>query len=116
MKIIIAGSRNFTDYNYLKQKLDMVLKLYPTFVLISGGAQGADKLGERYAAENGLKVEQYLADWNTHGKSAGYIRNVEMSKNADALITFWDSSSKGTKHMIDIATAAKLKVKIYKYD
>lgn len=51
-----------------------------------------------------------------YGKSAGYKRNSEMAEIADALIAFWDCSSKGTKDMIDIAKNKNLLVRVIKYN
>ena len=105
MKIIIAGGREFTDVEAAKDFLvDLVFEqrvIPDTFTVISGGARGADKVGEDIAIAYELPLEIYPADWNTHGKSAGYIRNKQMADVADALIAFWDGSSRGTKHMID---------------
>ena len=79
-------------------------------VILSGTARGADKLGERWAAENSVRLEYYPANWDRYGKSAGYRRNAKMAANADAMIALWDGKSRGTKHMIDIAMGAGLKV------
>ncbi len=117
-RVIIAGGRDFSDYELLKRKV-----LFYTnevnkdnlIVVISGKAKGADSLGEKLAKEIGWKVLEYPADWDTNGKSAGYIRNIEMAKNADALIAFWDEKSRGTKHMIDTAEKNGLLFRIVKY-
>lgn len=117
-KTIIAGGRDFMDYNLLKEKVNKILqekKVTHKIVIISGCARGADTLGLRYASENAFDVEEYPADWNKYGKKAGYVRNVEMAENADALIAFWDGKSKGTKHMIDIATERNLPIRIIIY-
>lgn len=117
-KIIIAGGRDFMDYNLLKEKANKILqekRVSYKIVIISGCARGADTLGLRYASENAFDVEEYPADWDKYGKKAGYMRNVEMAKNADALIAFWDSKSKGTKHMIDIATERNLPIRVIRY-
>lgn len=117
-KIIIAGGRDFMDYNLLKEKVNKILqekKVTHKIVIISGCARGADTLGLRYASENAFDVEEYPADWNKYGKKAGYVRNVEMAENADALIAFWDGKSKGTKHMIDIATERNLPIRVIRY-
>ena len=117
-KTIIAGGRDFMDYNLLKEKTDKILqekKVTHKIVIISGCARGADTLGLRYASENTFDVEEYPADWNKYGKKAGYMRNVEMAENADALIAFWDGKSKGTKHMIDIATERNLPIRVIRY-
>lgn len=117
-KIIIAGGRDFMDYNLLKKKADKILqekKVTHKIVIISGCARGADTLGLRYASENAFDAEEYPADWDKYGKKAGYMRNVEMAENADALIAFWDGKSKGTKHMIDIATERNLLIRVIRY-
>ena len=114
MKIIIAGSRNFNDYNLLKTSCDSLLTQFTNIEIVSGTARGADKLGERYAREKGSNIKEFPANWNL-GKSAGYIRNDEMAKYSDMLIAFWDGTSKGTKHMIDLANKRSLKVEIVNY-
>jgi hypothetical protein len=78
-------------------------------------ARGADALGAKLAHNYSLKLIEMPADWDTHGKSAGYKRNQEMAKIATHLVAFWDSTSKGTKHMIDIATRKGLTVKVVSY-
>lgn len=112
MKVIIAGSRKFNNYNVLKQHCDKILQNINDVEIVSGTAKGADSLGERYAIENNLQLTKFPADWDKHGKSAGYIRNEEMAKYSDGLIAFWDNKSKGTKHMIDLAEKYKLKVRV----
>lgn len=71
--------------------------------IICGMAAGADMLGRRWAHENALAVVEMPADWEKHGRSAGYIRNEEMAKKADQVVVFWDGLSKGSKNMIDLA-------------
>jgi len=115
MKVIIAGSRDFNDYDLLCRKADKILSKQNEIEIVSGTAKGADKLGERYAEERGYPVKRFPADWGTHGKRAGYIRNEEMAIYADGLIAFWNEQSKGTKHMIDLAELHKLKVRVITY-
>jgi ABC-type enterochelin transport system substrate-binding protein len=115
MRIIIAGGRNFNDYDKLKNSCDNILINQEDIVIVSGNANGADKLGERYGKENNYPIETYPAEWDKYGKSAGYKRNQTMADNADGLIAFWDGKSKGTKHMIDIATKGGLKVRVIRY-
>lgn len=111
-RVIIAGSRNFDDYDTLKKVCNFMLSNKKEVQIISGTAKGADKLGEQYALEKGYSINYFPADWSK-GKSAGYIRNELMAQNADALIAFWDGNSKGTKHMIDLAKKYNLKTKIH---
>lgn len=116
-KIIVAGGRLFDDYNLLKNNLLILLKNYPMqdIEIVSGRANGADSLGERFAHEHGCKVAKFPADWNAHGKSAGYRRNADMAEYADACVCFWDGKSKGTKHMIDLATKKGIQLRVIKY-
>lgn len=117
MKIIIAGSRTFKNYLFLKEKLDIIFvnTKKEEIKIVSGTADGADKLGEKYAKENNIEIIQMPADWDKFGKKAGYIRNEEMAKIADACVVFWDGNSKGSKHMIDLANKYKLKLRVIKY-
>jgi hypothetical protein len=115
MRVIIAGSRDFNDYNSLERKMNVILKNQDDVTIISGTARGADKLGERYAEENHHKLVKYPALWDLYGKKAGYMRNEEMARSSDAAVVFWDGKSKGTKHMIDISKKFKLKLRVIKF-
>lgn len=103
MKIIVAGSRTFNDYNLLEETLDEIILNHKLIdpIIISGTAYGADKLGEQYALNRNYQLIQFKPNWAVYGKSAGFIRNKEMADNADLLIAFWDGKSKGTAMMID---------------
>lgn len=127
MRVIIAGSREFNDYYKLATSVLSIIQLlkykgYDTsginMEIISGTANGADKLGERFAEEFHLKVVKFPADWSI-GRQAGYIRNAEMAKYAKEdnglLIAYWDGKSKGTKHMIHLARKQGLMVEIVEF-
>ena len=117
-RVIIAGGRDFNDYPLLKAKCDNILAdktATHRIIVVSGAAKGADSLGEQYAREKGYTVERYPADWNTHGRAAGPVRNAQMANSADALIPFWDGQSKGTKSMINIAKTKGLGVRVISY-
>ena len=116
-RVVIAGCRDYNDYNEAKSFLDSCLfdiRRENEIVIVSGGASGADAIGERYAEENGFKVEKYPADWKTYGRSAGPRRNKQMAEVCDYVICFWDEKSKGTKSMIDYARKCGKPVKIKK--
>lgn len=104
MKLLIAGTRTFTDYMLLKESVcNYIRHINPIDItmIISGGANGADRLGELFAFKNKIPLKIFNADWKTHGKSAGPIRNALMAEYCDNAIIFWDGESKGTKNMID---------------
>lgn len=100
LKVIVAGSRIFNNYEYLQKVLDIEI---PPFIeeIVSGDAAGVDSMGAKWAEERGFRVKHFPAQWEKYGKGAGYIRNHEMGDYADYLIAFWDGKSKGTKDMID---------------
>jgi hypothetical protein len=115
MKVIIAGGRNFNDYNLLSKNVYEFTLYQPDIEIVSGCANGADKLGEKYANFYGIPIKRFPADWNRYGRQAGYLRNKQMAEYADMLIAFWDGKSKGTKHMIDLAKINNLKIHIVYY-
>jgi len=114
-KVIVAGGRDFVNYDLLKSKLDILLVNRNPVEIVSGCARGADKLGEVYAQSAQVPVARFPAQWSEHGKSAGYIRNDQMAEYADALVAFWDGKSRGTKHMIDVAISRGLKIRVIRY-
>lgn len=111
MKVIIAGSRGIDNIHLIAKAVrDSGFKVTE---VVSGTARGVDRLGERWATNNGVPIRRFPADWDTFGKSAGYQRNAEMAMYADALIAIWDGYSKGTGHMIQLANTHHLKVYVH---
>lgn len=113
MKLIIAGSRNVESLTLVRLCFKQFKYRDKIECVISGCARGVDRLGEAIAKENGLKVIAKPANWDLHGKSAGYKRNSEMAEIADCLLAIWDKESKGTKHMIDIALKKGIYIEVY---
>lgn len=128
-KVIIAGSRSFTDYNLLEEKCDKILKSIEDEIwVISGTAKGTDQLGEKYAQARGYYLLECPADWNDiegrpsseigttsmgtpFWKKAGTARNREMAEIGDALIAFNKGSTSGTNNMIRVARELGLNVR-----
>ena len=105
-RVVIAGCRNYYNYGEAKAYIDFCLsniRKENEIIIVSGGASGADAMGERYANENKLAIERHPADWKTYGRSAGPKRNKQMAEVSDYVICFWDQKSPGTKSMIDFA-------------
>lgn len=115
LKVIIAGSREFKDYDKLAERCDHYLSREVgnrPIQIVSGTARGADRLGERYARERGFKLAQFPAQWDKFGRSAGFRRNEQMAEYADALIAFPVGESRGTRHMIRTAESNGLTVRV----
>jgi len=118
MKLIIAGSRNYNNYNFIKESVQNIMReSYNSGIalqiesIVSGGANGVDKLGEQFAKEFNIPCIVFPANWSKHGKAAGPIRNKEMAEFADTLIAFPDMKSIGTINMI--TTMKNLNKKVY---
>lgn len=118
-KIVVAGSRGFNNYNLLKKKLDQLLKnkKKEEIEIVSGHCPDSpDVLGEDYADEKGYKKQLFPADWDKYGKSAGYIRNYDMAKYADACVVFWDEKSNGSRNMIYSAKVRKIQLRVFNFE
>ena len=117
---LVVGSRNFSDYELMKNKLDYLLKNQGSrIVIVSGGAKGADSLAERYAKEKGYRTMIFHADWSL-GKKAGYIRNREMhsflsKQKKRGVVAFWDGKSNGTRHSFSLAEEFGNPIKTVRY-
>lgn len=112
MKTIIAGSRTMED---LSEVIEAVrLCGWEITEVVSGGARGADKMGEKWAELRGVPVKRFEADWDARGKAAGPIRNSEMADYGEALVAIWDGNSTGTKDMIMKARKRGLPVYIHR--
>ena len=109
MKIGIVGSREFPDMNMVKE---FVRSLPPGTTVVSGGARGVDQIAEMEAKACGLATIIFPAYWQRDGKAAGFIRNKLIVEAADRVVAFWDESSRGTLHSINLAKAAGKPVEV----
>ena len=120
LRIIIAGKRDFYDFNRLSRFCDNIIKplenSFSKITIISGNALGTDRMGEEYAKQRNYNLIIFPAKWFEFGKKAGPIRNSQMadyaiSDNAEALlIAFWNGESKGTADMINKAKNKNMKI------
>lgn len=113
-RIVVAGGRDFQKYGLLTRVL-IQHGVSTNDEIVSGGARGADRLGETYAKRNNIPLKIFNADWDNLGKKAGVVRNAQMADYADEAIVFWDGQSRGSKNMIDNMTKRNKPVKVIKY-
>lgn len=117
-KLIVAGGRDFNRY---RSVADEIMELahnelaYKNVSIVSGMARGADRMAYQFAKQNNVLVYVFPADWDTHGKAAGHIRNREMAEFADGLLAFWDGKSRGTKNMIETMKRMGKPVRVIRY-
>jgi hypothetical protein len=103
MILIIAGSRLIDEvkaYEIITREIEHLGIKDQITEIVSGGAQGVDLAGEKYAKNNKIAVKRFLPDWSK-GPGAGPMRNKEMAQYGDELLAIWDGASKGTKNMMD---------------
>lgn len=122
--LIVAGSRSFNNYEFLEECLDYLLsdlvEAGIEIVIVSGTANGADTLGEKYAKSRGYGIIRMPANWKKEGKRAGYLRNYDMAQKVKengygGCACFWDGRSPGTKWMIDICDKQDIDCYVYEY-
>lgn len=114
MKVVVSGSRTWGSTR------DQVAKLYDRIgdlprdaTIIVGGAKGADTLAADAGRRRGNPILTFLADWETHGKRAGIMRNLQMlDEQPDLVLAFWDGASPGTGHTIDEAKRRAIPVEV----
>ena len=110
MKLLVCGGRDFTDRAAVFAALDRADAKRPVMLLIHGAARGADTLAGEWAAARGVTVAECPADWQTHGKAAGSIRNQQMLGlyAPDGVVAFPGGS--GTADMVRRARGAGIPV------
>jgi hypothetical protein len=111
MKVIIAGSRTVTNNKALT--LAIQLAKFDITEVVCGCAPGPDTMGRGWAIQRQIPVKLMPPDWEKYGKRAGYVRNEEMAKYADALIAIWDGHSRGTLHMVECMVALQKKYYVH---
>lgn len=115
-RILVSGSRDWEHNDLIWKALRLVLDNYHDIIVVHGACStGADQhahewceaFGPHLTVNQSLVEEPHPADWNTHGKSAGYVRNAEMVKlGADLHLAFQRNNSRGTQNTIDLTRKA----------
>lgn len=110
MRLLVSGSREYDNWENIKARLDELSFKDKIKVVIHGGAAGVDTLAGTWARNNNIPEEIYMADWDTHKKAAGPIRNRQMLDEGkpDVAVAFPTEDSKGTVNMIKILEKAKI--------
>ena len=95
MKVAVIGSRGL-QVTHLEDYL-------PNDVteIVSGGAQGIDTCAKSYALRHGLKLTEFLPEYEKYGRGAPLRRNITIIEHPHLVLAFWDGKSRGTKYVID---------------
>lgn len=116
MRYIIAGMRDFTDYEYFRAYMKLLSPFLEITEVVSGHAKGVDSMAEYWAQSNNIPLRIFPAEWDRLGKRAGHDRNQKMASYAEGLIAFWNGSSRGTQDMIKTALKDNLEGYIIRTD
>lgn len=106
MKIAVIGSRNLIVKDLGRYLPENVTEI------VSGGARGIDACARKYAKAHGIKLKEFLPEYEKHGRSAPLKRNLQIIDYADLIIAFWDGQSRGTKFVIDNCKKKNKKVTV----
>lgn len=111
--VLICGSRSYSDRRRIRNELLVLRDELGDFVVLQGGARGADSIAADCARALGLDVVTVPADWARYGRRAGWVRNVAMLKmNPVRVVAFWDGVSRGTLHTITAARKRAVRVDV----
>jgi len=113
-RVLVTESRDWTDTT----TITAVLRRWaaPGIVLVHGGARGADRIAAAIWRAWGLPVEEHRADWDRHGRSAGYVRNAHMiAAGATVCLAFIQDHSRGATHCADTAETAGIPTHRYRH-
>lgn len=84
-------------------------------VVVSGGAQGVDRVAVAAAKARGLEWKEHLPDYEKHGgKMAPIVRNILIVDDCDVLVAFPSPWSVGTWHAISVAREKEKEVCVKK--
>jgi len=118
-RLAVVGSRSFHDYWLMEYEIDRIIKREhkpgTIFTIVSGGARGADTLAKRYAECHPVAYKEFKPDWETHGKKARILRNIVVVEYSNAVLSFWNGKSKGTKHTMGYAQYKKKRLKVVRF-
>lgn len=116
MKLAIVGSRSFQDSALLEKVLsEDPFTGMSINTIVSGAAAGADTLAREYAKKHRLMLIEFPADWLNKGRYAGYLRNMDIIDAADVVLAFYDGTSKGTRHSMEITQQQKKLLYVVRY-
>ena len=81
--------------------------------IVSGGAKGVDTCAREYARSRGIKLTEFLSEYEKYGRSAPLKRNMIITESVDLVLAFWDGASRGTKYVIDYCKSRGIPVKVF---
>ncbi len=116
-RLLVTGSRRWTDRECIRDVLRKYIAQVGPSVMLNGACpSGADILCAQIGERLGFTIERYPAQWHVHGKSAGFVRNLQMIRDGQPThcVAFIVQESKGATHCAEAAIAAGIPTKIFR--
>jgi hypothetical protein len=108
MRVGIVGSRGLAVTD-----LDKYLPPETTEIVSGGCKNSVDIVARAYALEHGIKLTEFLPEYDKYRKGAPLKRNLEIITNSDVVLAFYDGRSRGTQFVINNCNKMKISVKVY---
>jgi hypothetical protein len=104
MKLAIVGTRN-PEVSYAEWEECLLSEITTSDVtmVVSGGVKGVDSFAKRFAVRHHIPLMEFLSDYAKFGRYATLRRNTQIVKEANCVIAFPSSNSRGTLHSINEA-------------
>ena len=107
--LLVCGGRDYNDRAHVFHTLDRIHAKRPIARIVEGGAAGADRLAREWANAHGIECKTFAADWATHGKAAGPMRNqLMLDSGVDGVLAF--PGGRGTADMVSRARRDRVTV------
>lgn len=114
MKLIVAGSLDFTDDAYLRHVIDKIRIEHEIVEIVCGSeTRGVHWTAKHVAADLGIAVKEFSIDVGRYGRRAGFVRNEKMVDYGTELIVVWDGKASLAKHIINVALDKGLSINIH---
>lgn len=110
MRVLVCGGRDFDDDVAVDLALREIAASHGQFIVIQGGAPGADKLARKWCQKHRISFVTVEAEWRKHGRAAGPIRNQIMVDEYKPHLVVAFPGGRGTEDMVRRATAAGIPV------
>jgi SLOG family YspA-like protein len=122
-RILITGSRAWDNGQFIWQAIastaiEFVPPTKPIVIVHGACPHGADSHASAWAnlvrasGRRPVTEERHPADWEQHGKAAGFRRNAEMvNLGADICLAFIRNGSRGASHTAALAEQAGIPVR-----
>ena len=123
-RVLVTGSRTWDDKDFIWNMLDVLLAELRHVIIVHGACpKGADAIAQGWVRHHlinrrnsQVRAERHPADWQQHGRAAGFRRNAEMVRlGADLCLAFVRDNSRGATNCADLAERAGIEVRRFEY-